>query len=99
MDITEIIVDNECVLVPHGQINALTSEELEAKITECAKACEKITLDMSEVDYVSSAGIRVVIKVHRAIGGENFHLKNVSRNVMELFEMTGFAKMLNIEQA
>ena len=99
MDITEKIVENECVLVPHGQINALTSEELEAKITECAKACEKITLDMSDVDYVSSAGIRVVIKMHRMLGGDNFCLMDVSHNVMELFEMTGFAKMLNFKQS
>ena len=97
MKINKETGDNACTLAPEGRIDTLTSAELEAAVTEALSEYGKIILDMSAVDYVSSAGIRVVIQAHRNAGENNLILKNVSKNVFQLFAMTGFDKVLNFE--
>ena len=97
MEITKEMNGSTCTLKPQGRIDTLTSAELEQAVNECAGQCEQLALDMSGVDYVSSAGIRVIIQAHQSVGKENFVLKNVSKNVMQLLTMTGFNKVLNFE--
>ena len=87
--------EKECTFVIEGRIDTLTSGELEQAVNENANKCETLIFDMAAVDYVSSAGIRVIIQAHQTIGKENFILKNVPANVMELFKMTGFQKVLH----
>ncbi len=97
MEIKKEMVDNICTLAPEGRIDTLTSGELENAVNDCVGKCEKLVLDMAKVDYVSSAGIRVIIQVHQAAGQNGFSLKNVSQNVMQLLTMTGFDKVLVFE--
>ena len=97
MDIKKEINDGICTLKPYGRIDTLTSGELEKEVNDCCANCNKLVLDMAEVDYVSSAGIRVIIQAHQAVGKDSFALKNVSTNVMQLLTMTGFDKVLNFE--
>ena len=97
MDIKKEINDGICTLKPYGRIDTLTSGELEKEVNDCCANCNKLVLDMAEVDYVSSAGIRVIIQAHQAVGKDRFSLKNVSTNVMQLLTMTGFDKVLNFE--
>lgn len=97
MEIKKEVNGGVCVLQPFGRIDTLTSGELEKEINDCCSDCKKLVLDMSEVDYVSSAGIRVIIQAHQTVGKDSFTLKNVSRNVMQLLTMTGFDKVLNFE--
>ena len=97
MEIRKEIVDGVCTLAPVGRIDTLTSADLESAVAEAAGECEKLVLDMSAVDYVSSAGIRVIIQAHRTAGENNFILKNVSKNVFQLLAMTGFDKVLKFE--
>ena len=97
MEIKKEINGNICTLIPEGRIDTLTSGELESAVNEAYGECEKLVLDMAQVDYVSSAGIRVIVQAHQTVGGERFSLKNVSRNVMQLFTMTGFDKVLVFE--
>ena len=95
MKITTNWNEKDCTFVVEGRIDTLTSGELEQAVAENANKCDKLIFDMAGVDYVSSAGIRVIIQAHQNIGKENFILKNVPANVMELFKMTGFEKVLN----
>ena len=97
MEIKKEINGNTCTLIPEGRIDTLTSGELEAAVNEACKECEKLVLDMADVDYVSSAGIRVIIQAHQSVGQDCFSLKNVSKNVMQLLTMTGFDKVLVFE--
>ena len=97
MTITTNWNNKDCTLLIEGRIDTLTSKELEEKVTEVSDKCAKLTFDLEGVDYVSSAGIRVVVQAHQMLGKENFSLKNVPANVMELFKMTGFQKVLNFE--
>ncbi|MBQ6381885.1 MAG: STAS domain-containing protein [Clostridia bacterium] len=97
MTITKNWNNQDCTFEIEGRIDTLTSAELEQAVAEVADKCEKLIFDMAGVDYVSSAGIRVIIQTHQNIGKECFILKNVPANVMELFKMTGFQKVLNFQ--
>ena len=97
MTITKKWNAKDCTFIIEGRIDTLTSAELEQAVAEVADNCDKLIFDMAGVDYVSSAGIPVVIQTHQNIGRESFILKNVPANVLELFKMTGFQKVLNFE--
>ena len=87
--------DKICTMTVEGNIDTMTSSELEQAVTEAAVDCEKLILDFAGVEYISSAGIRAVLEARRIVGGDNLTLKNLNANVNELFRITGFTKVLN----
>ena len=97
MTITKQWDDKQCTFMIEGRIDTLTSGELEEAVKEACVTCDSLVFDMAGGDYVSSAGIRVIIQAHQTMGKESFKLKNVPGNVMELLKMTGFQKVLNFE--
>ena len=97
MTITSSLNDRTCTLAVEGDIDTLTSPELEKAVEENAPTCDKLILDLAGVDYISSAGIRSVLKARQMKGNDHFVLKNLNNNVMEIFKITGFVKALNIE--
>lgn len=97
MNIAAEFNDNICVLRPQGRVDTLTAPEVETAVTENAAKCGRLVLDMAEVDYVSSAGIRVIVRAYQVMGKDSFSLRNVSKNVMQLLKMTGFDKVLCFE--
>lgn len=86
-----------CTIAIEGSIDTLTAPELEREINTAGQDCDKMILDMTGVDYISSAGLRVVVGANHAMGKENLTLKGLSTNVYEIFRMTGFTKYMNIE--
>ena len=84
-----------CTISIEGSIDALTSPELEQAIF--AAGSEKVILDMTGVDYISSAGLRVVVGANHKLGRDNLTLRGLAPNVLEIFRLTGFTKYLNIE--
>ena len=99
MNILITETDNECELYITGRIDTVTSPELESTIKTHIKNSDIVTLNLKEVDYVSSAGLRVFLVSHKEMTDKKgvFKLKNVSPGVNEILEMTGFSKILTIE--
>lgn len=97
MKLNTTFEENICTITVEGSIDALTSPELEQEAVAAAQQCEKMIIDMTGVDYISSAGIRIVVKVNHTVGKGNLTLRGLSANVYEIFRMTGFTKYLNIE--
>ena len=92
-----------CKLLPVGRLDTLTSPELEKVVLEQAEECRadgrNMVMDLSGVDYISSAGLRVIVQAHREMGGENrFVLCGLTKNVRTIINMTGFNKKLNIRE-
>lgn len=58
-----------------GEVNTNTSPELDNAVVEAAKSCRRLILDFSRVAYISSAGIRSVLKAHSLFGHDNFTVK------------------------
>jgi stage II sporulation protein AA (anti-sigma F factor antagonist) len=90
---------NSLVVAVSGQVNSLTAIQLGEALQQAAKQGKyRIVLDFSNVEYISSAGLREVISgVQRAQkGGGDLYLVNPSARVMDLLNMTGLYKELTI---
>ena len=97
MIITTAIEEKICTLTLEGSIDALSSQELTQAVNDALPDCEKMILDMTLVDYISSSGPRAVVGANHVLGRENLTLRGLSPNVLEIFRLTGFTKYLNIE--
>ena len=89
----------EAELLLDGRLDSHTSPEVEEIFTDVSGRFERVILNMAGLEYVSSAGLRIIKNLHMAMrrrGGE-LTLHNVNKLVMEVFEMTGFAGLLKIE--
>lgn len=99
MNIKLINRGQEGELVLEGRLDTLTAPEAEKVFNQMAERFEKIVLNMAGVEYVSSAGLRTLKRLHMAMKKKNgsLVLTNVRKMVMEVFEMTGFAGLLKFE--
>lgn len=91
---------SEGELLLSGRLDSHTAPEVEQIFTEIAGRFSSVILNMNELEYVSSAGLRIIRNLHIAMrkkGGE-LTLRGVNKLVMEVFEMTGFAALLKIEE-
>jgi len=88
---------NEVKLV--GRLDVKAAREAESAFAEAAAAAPNVVLDMEELDYIASAGLRALKRLNADItaNGGTLVLRNVQDKVMEVFEMTGFAVMLTFE--
>ena len=81
-----------------GRIDATNAEEFRDSISTDLKRVKVLNLDFQNVDYISSAGLRVVVVAHREMKKKDgLVLKNLSKNVQSIINLTGFNKALNIE--
>ena len=81
-----------------GRLDTITAPALDKTINEDIAGTKNLVLDVKELEYISSAGLRVLLgaqKKMQKIG--SMKVKNVREEVMEVFEMTGFADILVIE--
>ena len=81
-----------------GRLDTSTAPELEATIDGCVAGIKELVLDCSELEYVSSAGLRVILKAQKMMNAQgNMKLTHVNETIMEVFDITGFADILTIE--
>ena len=81
-----------------GRIDSVTSVELQAIVDESLKDVAHLTIDLANVEYVSSAGLRVILAAHKIMSRQGtMNLVRVPEFVREVFEITGFDSVLNIE--
>lgn len=86
------------VIAPEGKIDHVTVEGFEKKIIELGEKYDSLTLDMSGVEYVSSAALRAILNASDLMEEKNgLVLKNVNNKVMEIFNITGFSDYLDIQ--
>ena len=89
---------SKLTVVPEGRIDTLSAPELEKKLGEILGGVTELVLDMAKVEYVSSAGLRVILKIQKIMLRQGkMKLISVNESVMEVFEITGFSDILNIE--
>ena len=81
-----------------GRLDTMTAPELEAELSKSMPGAETLVFDFSKLEYISSAGLRVLISAHKAMSAKGgMIVKNVNEIVQEVFEVTGFSDILNIE--
>ena len=80
-----------------GRIDSANAAEWEKKLSEQTAGKNDIVIDASELVYISSAGLRIIMKLKKAFG-ENIRIVNVSPDVYDIFDVTGFTEMMSIEK-
>jgi anti-anti-sigma factor len=87
------------ILTLEGRLDTNTAPELQAALVPLFDTEKDVRLDLTGIAYVSSAGLRVLLAGHKAAKakGASMRVAHVSAEVMEVFEMTGFSNVLNIE--
>lgn len=85
-------------LLLEGRLDAVTAPEVEEIFLQMTERFDKIILNMEQLQYISSAGLRVLKKTYMASVKKNgeLELSHVNKMVMEVLEMTGFSGLLKI---
>lgn len=102
MQITTNISNHNLIISLSGRLDTITSPQLEEEINRNSfDEIETVTLNMRALEYVSSAGLRVVLKLHKKMTAQGGQLKliNVNDMIMEIFTMTGMDSFLEIDKA
>ena len=99
MTIEKKMNGNELVIALEGRLDTMTSPELEAELNQSLAGADSLTLDFSKLEYISSAGLRVLLSAHKVMSAKGgMKVTNVNEIVQEVFEVTGFADILDIEK-
>ena len=97
MTIDKIMKGTEAVISVTGRIDTNTAPELDKVMREAIKEADSIVLDLKGTVYLSSAVLRVILRAHKSMTAKGgLRIINADKNVMEIFEVTGFADILNI---
>ena len=98
MAIEKIINGDVATLVVSGRLDMQMAPELEKELDSVLDGIKELTLDMSALEYVSSAGLRVILKAQKAMNIQgSMKLTGVNDTIMEVFDITGFLEILTIE--
>ena len=97
MTITKKQESNVLTLALEGRLDTVTAPELEAEIKKSLENIDPLTLDFSKLEYISSAGLRVLLSAHKAMSSKGgMKVINANEIVREVFDVTGFSDILNI---
>ena len=98
MNIKKHTEADKLLIALEGRLDTLTSPQLTAALDESLDSVQELTLDLGGLEYISSAGLRVLLSANKKMkpkGG--MKLVNVGETVMEVLEVTGFSEVLTIE--
>lgn len=89
--------DTALTVAVAGRLDTTTAPELEAELKTALEGVTELTLDLAELEYISSAGLRVVLSAHKTMSRQGeMKVANAGAPIMEIFEVTGFSDILNI---
>jgi len=98
MTIQRTVNGKELTLALSGRLDTTTAPQLEAEIKENIADVENLVLDFGELEYISSAGLRVLLAAQKAMQKQGkMKICKVDETIMEVFEITGFSDVLTIE--
>ena len=99
MNIVKDYNGKELTMTVEGRIDTITSQDLEKEINEEIGSFDSLIMNFEKVEYVSSSGLRLLISTQKKLKEENipFAIKNVGDAVNEIFKMSGFDQIFNIE--
>ena len=97
MNIEKNFVGSAITLKVSGRLDTTTAPTLEAAVSEAISGCDALVLDFAGLEYISSAGLRVILKAQKAMVSKGgMKVQHVSETIMEIFEITGFSDILTI---
>ena len=98
MTITKTANGTELAVALEGRLDTATAPELEAALTEAPGGTTALVFDLEKLEYISSAGLRVLLAARKRMNGQGtMKIIHAGELVMEVFEVTGFTDILAIE--
>ena len=98
MTIEKNLNGTELTVAVAGRLDTTTAPQLEASLKESFEGIAKLVLDFSALEYLSSAGLRVLLAAQKVMNKQGeMVIKNVNETINEIFEVTGFVDILTIE--
>jgi len=100
MNIEKKINGDEITILLTGRLDSNTAPQLEAEMDASIADAEKLILDFEGLEYLSSAGLRVLLSAHKAFlkkGSGTMIICHVNETIHDVFEVTGFLDILNVE--
>ena len=81
-----------------GRLDTMTAPQLESEITGHLDGITEFIMDFTDLEYISSAGLRVLLVTSKMMKGKGrFVIRNINETVREIFEVTGFLDILTVE--
>ena len=97
MKITKNLNGNSLTLAIEGRLDTTTAPKLEEELKASLDGITELTMDLSTLDYISSAGLRVLLSAQKIMNKQGeMKVAGSNETVMEVFEVTGFSDILNI---
>ena len=97
LNIEKNATDTELTVTLAGRLDTTTAPELEGELKTSLNGVTTLIIDMTELDYISSAGLRVLLSAQKAMNRQGeMKVANVGETIMEIFEVTGFSDILTI---
>ena len=98
LNITKNVNGSEIKLILEGRLDTATAPQLEATLNSVLAGVTSLKFDLEKLDYISSAGLRVLLSSQKTMNKQGSMLiSNVSPEVKEIFDVTGFSDILTIE--
>lgn len=93
--------DDRLTVKPEGHLDTATSPVLEAELKQHLDGIREVTLDCTDLDYISSAGLRVLLATEQRMEdcGGSLRLIHVNESILEIFELVGFMDIVKVEES
>ena len=98
MTIEKMLNATELTITLAGRLDTTTAPQLEEEIKQNLAGVEKLILDFTDLEYLSSAGLRVLLGAQKAMNKQGeMIIRHINATISEIFEVTGFVDILTIE--
>ena len=98
LNIIKKIENTSAVFALEGRLDTVTAPELEAALKEVLNGLTELTLDFEKLEYISSAGLRVLLSAQKTMTKQGvMRVTHVNETIMEIFEVTGFIDIITIK--
>ena len=98
MTITKTKDGEKLTVSLEGRLDTITSPQLEGELRTAVNGITELVFDLSAMEYISSAGLRVLLSAQKVMNKQgNMVIRNANDDLMEIFDVTGFTDILNIE--
>ncbi len=98
LNIEKTMDGSKLTMALEGRLDTTTAPQLEKELEEALDKADALALDFSKLEYISSAGLRVLLSTQKVMNRKGgMTIRHVNDVIMEIFEVTGFIDILNIE--
>ncbi len=100
MEIKKVRDGDRLTVALSGQLNAVTAIDLDKDLKAELEGVKDLVIDLAELEYIASAGLRILLKTQKRMNNQGYMLiKNIKPEVRDVLDMTGFSKLLSIDDS